>query len=141
MKKPQHNSLLTVTAIFVAFIIGFFLGRSYNHSDIQLTTAVVAQTTEVSREAAPITADTSTSTVQTEPAATHPPTEVPTLVNINTATLEELDSLPGIGPVIAQRILDYRDTHGPFTSAAQLTNVSGIGAAKLAAIIDLITVE
>lgn len=51
----------------------------------------------------------------------------PLMVNINTATLEELQQLPNIGPVIAQDIINYRDAHGPFTVLQQLQNVSGIG--------------
>ena len=83
------------------------------------------------------------------PAATDTPTSVPTsievvaaggLININTATLAELDTLPRIGPAIAQRIIDYRTTNGPFTSIEQIMNVSGIGPATFAQIKDLITV-
>jgi competence protein ComEA len=48
-------------------------------------------------------------------------------LNLNTATLEQLDALPGIGPVIAQRILDWRSGHGGFTSVEQLREVDGIG--------------
>lgn len=62
------------------------------------------------------------------------------LVNINTATLEELDSLPGIGPTIAQRIVDYREEHGPFLTVEDLLNVSGIGPSTFEQIKDLITV-
>jgi competence protein ComEA len=51
------------------------------------------------------------------------------LINLNTATAEQLDSLPGIGPVLAQRILDWRTEHGRFVSADQLRQVSGIGEA------------
>jgi len=54
------------------------------------------------------------------------------LININTATLEELESLPGIGPALGQRILDYRTEHGPFRTVDELTNVSGIGDKRLA---------
>ena len=54
-----------------------------------------------------------------------------TLVNVNTATAEELETLTGIGPVLAQSILDYRAEHGDFQTAEELLNVKGIGEAKL----------
>ena len=53
------------------------------------------------------------------------------LVNLNTATLDQLESLPGIGPALGQRILDYRQEHGPFRSVEDLLNVSGIGEKRL----------
>ena len=56
------------------------------------------------------------------------------LVNINTANAAQLTQLPGIGPAIAQKIIDYRTANGPFTSVDDLTKVPGIGAAKLAQI-------
>ncbi len=52
-------------------------------------------------------------------------------VSLNSATVEELDSLPGIGPATAQKIVAYRETKGPFTSVDQLTEVPGIGPSKL----------
>jgi competence protein ComEA len=53
-------------------------------------------------------------------------------LDLNTATLEQLDGLPGIGPVTAQKILDYRQAHGAFHSVAELEGVPGIGAGRLA---------
>jgi competence protein ComEA len=55
-------------------------------------------------------------------------------ININRATAKQLDALDGIGPVIAQRIVEYRKTHGSFISIDDLQKVSGIGAAKFAQI-------
>ncbi|HLF27474.1 MAG TPA: helix-hairpin-helix domain-containing protein [Anaerolineae bacterium] len=61
-------------------------------------------------------------------------------IDINTATLEQLDALPGIGPAIAQRIIDYRQANGPFTALDQIKEVKGIGDALFEKIKDLITV-
>ncbi|MEP6851350.1 MAG: helix-hairpin-helix domain-containing protein [bacterium] len=61
-------------------------------------------------------------------------------VNLNTATLEQLDGLPGVGSVLAQHILDWRALHGRFDSIDQLDDVSGIGDAKFADLKPLVTV-
>jgi competence protein ComEA len=62
------------------------------------------------------------------------------LIDINTATTAELDTLPGIGPTTAQKIIDYRTANGPFVSTEDIINVSGIGPASYERIKDLITV-
>jgi competence protein ComEA len=59
-------------------------------------------------------------------------------VQLSTATLEQLDSLPGIGPVTAQKILDYRTKHGAFSSVDELDAVPGIGPARLDQLRDLV---
>jgi len=59
-------------------------------------------------------------------------------VHLNTATLEQLDALPGVGPVTAQKILDYRQENGAFTSVDDLDAVSGIGPARLDTLRDLV---
>ena len=61
-------------------------------------------------------------------------------VNLNLATVEQLDALPGVGPSTAQKIVDYRTANGSFHSVEDLKNVSGIGDAKFAALKDLVTV-
>jgi competence protein ComEA len=61
-------------------------------------------------------------------------------VNLNTATLEQLDTLPGVGPATAQKILDYRQEHGGFGSVDELGEVPGIGDVRLAALRDLVRV-
>jgi competence protein ComEA len=62
------------------------------------------------------------------------------LVNINAASLQELDALPGIGETTARKIIAYREENGPFTRIEDIVNVSGIGAATYDDIKDLITV-
>ena len=61
-------------------------------------------------------------------------------VNINTASASDLEKLPGVGPALAQRIVEYRDSHGPFASVDALTDVPGIGKAKLDALREQATV-
>jgi competence protein ComEA len=60
-------------------------------------------------------------------------------VDLNTATLEQLDALPGVGPVLAQRIIDHRERNGGFHSVGELRTVDGIGAARYEELKDLVT--
>ncbi|WP_433797444.1 helix-hairpin-helix domain-containing protein [Actinoplanes sp. CA-252034] len=62
------------------------------------------------------------------------------LINLNTATLGQLDTLPGVGPVLAQRILDARDAQGGFRAVTDLRKVDGIGESRYEQLKDLVTV-
>jgi competence protein ComEA len=77
------------------------------------------------------------------PAVAAPPASAATAgkVDLNSASAEQLDALPGVGEVTAKRILDWRTEHGPFTSVDQLRDVEGIGTAKLARLRDQVTVS
>jgi competence protein ComEA len=61
-------------------------------------------------------------------------------MDLNSATATQLDQLPGVGPVLAQRIVDYRTQHGGFRSVDELRQVSGIGDAKYADIKSLVRI-
>jgi competence protein ComEA len=62
-------------------------------------------------------------------------------LNVNAATAEDLEALPGIGPVLAQRILEFRQSRGPFQKIDDLLSVQGIGKKKLAQLTPLIMVS
>ena len=122
MKKP-FQILILITAAFAAFLFGFFFGRNMNRTPVQ-----IRQIPAVTRPAPTAGAE-----------DTQEPT-APPIIDINTAPVQQLESLPGIGPVLAQRIVDYRNTHGAFTAPGDLLLVDGIGERTLEDIWDLITV-
>jgi competence protein ComEA len=74
------------------------------------------------------------------PAAAGGAMSVPTAkVSLSSATLEQLDALPGVGPITAQKIVDYRAAHGPFSSVDDLDQVPGIGPTRIEQLRDLVT--
>lgn len=76
-----------------------------------------------------------------QPAHSVPVEEVTPQINLNTATAQELEALPGIGTELAGRIVDYRTEHGGFSSVEELLEVPGIGEGKLEALEGLVIVE
>lgn len=119
MKKPRLHILVLATCIFAAFLTGFFAGRNLNRTPVQIRTLPAPTEPALPAE-------------ETQP-------EVPGIVNLNTATAEQLQTLPGIGPVLASRIIAYREEYGSFDTIGELANVSGIGEKRLEEIWDLVT--
>ena len=159
--KVEWAAILAA-CIIASFTLGFYLGRCSSPTTLSISAS--AETAVASASAVPVSVSVSVSVPavsavpfsNAEAAASFMESSVSAqepmelsvseqstsgLVNINTATIEELDALPGIGPVIAQRIVDYRTQYGPFSAKEQIKNVSGIGDKKYSDIESLIEVR
>lgn len=113
MKNRPTAFLLVVTCLLFGLILGLsFGGRSRGEIRVINTTRIVSDV----------------------------PEEITLLVNINTASVQQLSALPGIGEGYAQNILDYREANGTFATVEELLQVDGIGQIRLEAILDYITV-
>lgn len=77
----------------------------------------------------------------TSPVATAPPAKTVSKVNLNRASADELQVLPGIGPVLAQRMVDWRKAHGRYRTVDDLQEVKGIGKKRLEQLRPLVTVH
>lgn len=114
MEKEERNGKVGgVYLVLAALTVLFAVSLAFLHKTSYEGTAHGDYTVSVQEKTDEITA----------------PTRV--LVNVNTATAEELETLTGIGPSLAQAIVDYRAEHGAFRSAEDLLLVKGIGEAKL----------
>ena len=131
--KLLRWGLLLCCAGFLLFGLGLYFGRTTGGTVLYqrpaAASSVAAEAPEAPEEpAAP-------EETETEPDG------MASRVNLNTADAAALESLPGIGPALAQRIIDYRTANGPFQTTAEIQDVRGIGAGIYEKIKDSITVE
>ena len=126
MKNKVSVLLAVVTALFVGFTLGLFVGRNTGSGTVTLAVSPQMQT-------APTAAATAAAETVPEETVSFP-------VNINTADVDTLTALPGIGRVLAERIVAYRRQNDPFRAVEEIMKVEGIGEKKAEAILDLITV-
>lgn len=127
--------LLLLSGIFAGFLAGLYVGRNRAGQTIYLVPASTLPPTEsVVAASAP----------ETPTASEYPATEYPTTpdgkIDVNLADAIDLTLIPGIGDVLAQRIVAYREQYGPFQSIEELSNVDGIGQKKLNEIMKYATV-
>lgn len=140
--KLLRWGLLLCCAGFLLFGLGLYFGRTTGGTVLYQRPAAAST---VAAEAPEALEEPEAPEAPEEPAAPEEaetePEGMASRVNLNTADAAALESLPGIGPALAQRIIDYRTANGPFQTTAEIQDVRGIGAGIYAKIKDSITVE
>lgn len=140
--KLLRWGLLLCCAGFLLFGLGLYFGRTTGGTVLYQRPAAASS---VAAEAPEAPEEPETPEAPEEPAAPEETETAPegmaSRVNLNTADAAALESLPGIGPALAQRIIDYRTANGPFQTTAEIQDVRGIGAGIYEKIKDSITVE
>lgn len=119
--KKIIAAILVTSALFV----GVFIGTS----QVLKSTVIIKPENNIQQNIKPIVAKPSQNT------------DTDARVNINTADIDELKGLPGIGDALAERIISYRETNGDFKTEEEIMAVSGIGEGKFSAIRDHIKVK
>ena len=143
-----EGAALLLTAVFLAFSAGWLARGALDAPPVQVEVerssgAVVTIPTAAQESGQPSTAPTAggeTEAPGAAPAAGPKEEAASGKININTATAEELETLPGIGEKRARAIVEDRQSNGPFRTIEELTRVKGIGDGILAGLIDVITV-
>lgn len=140
------RGIVALVLLAAVFSLGLFFGRGGGPGGFTVRTEYeigAMPTEELDTLAAQLDRAEAQQNPNTAPEQTQdtPATTDDGIVNINTADHVALQVLPGVGPEIAQRIIDHRDAYGPFRIIEELTDVAGIGPARFADIRDLITVE
>ena len=140
--KLLRWGLLLCCAGFLLFGLGPYFGRTTGGTVLYQRPAAASSVAAEAPEApeAPETPEAPEEPDAPEETATEPE-GMASRVNLNTADAAALESLPGIGPALAQRIIDYRMANGPFQTTAEIQDVRGIGAGIYEKIKDSITVE
>lgn len=136
MKKSGYRAMIWIFTLFLAFCAGFFLARMTQSPAVVIQRVPASTLPPVTQMATVPESEPSVPPTQTTAA----PTQAPLLVDLNTATYEELLALPGIGPKTAEKILAYRQEQGGFQEVYQLIEVNGIGEKKMEALLPYITV-